>query len=207
MSNGVGVVAALSGSVPRIAGPRPSKRDPEGSRGPSRSADSPESGRRPVRTQDAGGSSRTRAEIPGGSAPRPSRAGSIAGSARLDPASGARPASPGDFVRRIAEAFRSAPIRNGSCVRISLSPAHLGDLWIELSVVGSRLRGKVRAGTAAARDLILAHLDDLRRNLEDRGIRISRFEVDIEDSLQEEGLSTTEVRPRSHRRQVLDLRA
>ena len=98
--------------------------------------------------------------------------------------------------------MQSAPLRDGTRIRLSLSPAHLGELWIELSVAGPRLNGRVQTETSAARDLILSHLDDLRRDLEKRGIRISCLEVEVDEER-----SKTEAGPRSHRKQVLDLRA
>ncbi|HEV3026793.1 MAG TPA: flagellar hook-length control protein FliK [Planctomycetota bacterium] len=138
---------------------------------------------------------------------RPMRAPPVGGSIRPD-GGGAKPVPPKDIVRQAAEALQSAPIRDGTRVRLSLSPAHLGDLCIELSVSGSRLRGRVRTQTPAARDLILAHLDDLRRELERRGIRWSRFEVEVDLSWPPEGDGPEgSGRPLSPRRQVLDLRA
>ncbi|HVR85934.1 MAG TPA: flagellar hook-length control protein FliK [Planctomycetota bacterium] len=120
----------------------------------------------------------------------------------------AKPVLPKDIIRQAAEALQSAPIRDGARIRLSLCPAHLGDLWIELSVSGSGLRGRVRTQTPAARDLILAHLDDLRGELERRGIRWSRFEVEVDPSPppEEEGPEGS-GRPGSPRRQTLDLRA
>ena len=60
----------------------------------------------------------------------------------------------------------------------------------------------------SARQLILAHLEDLRGDLERRGIRIRRFEVDVDDArLPEEEVRKGDGSPGSVRRQVLDLRA
>jgi len=132
---------------------------------------------------------------------------SLPGSPRPEGASGGKLSFPGDLARRIAEALPLPPLRDPARIRLSLSPAHLGDLWIEVSVAGSRLRGTVRAGTAAARDRILAHLDEFRRDLEDRGIRFSRLVVEVEGPPREDVPPPGEARPRSHRRQVLDLRA
>jgi flagellar hook-length control protein FliK len=108
----------------------------------------------------------------------------------------------------VSAAIGSAPLRDGARLRLALSPAHLGDLRIELSMSGSRLRGTLFTESDAARDLILAHLDDLRRDLARRGLKVGRFEVVVARSgapgaeAQPEG-----PRPRSHRRQVLDLEA
>ncbi|HZE96533.1 MAG TPA: flagellar hook-length control protein FliK [Planctomycetota bacterium] len=116
---------------------------------------------------------------------------------RIAAASAARGQGSAGFVRRIAD---QAMTGGGSAIRITLSPAHLGELRIDLSVAGDVVRGRVRAGSAAARDLILAHLEDLRRELEERGLRMGRFLVEAgEAEVDPKG------RPRSHRRQVLDV--
>jgi len=196
----VGIIAAVSGSIPRVPGPRPSDPDREASRSARRPIETSGAGRRPSRASESGLSPRPRAEAASG-APRPSRTVPVAGSARAESLV-ARPIPSRDLVRRLGEALQSTPLRDGTRVRLSLSPAHLGDLWIELSVAGSRLSGRVRAGTWAARDLILSHLDDLRRDLEKRGIRIRHLEVEVD-----EGRGKAETGPRSHRKQVLDLRA
>lgn len=200
MSNGVGIIAAVSGSIPRVPGPRPSDPDPEASRSARRPIETSGAGRRPPRVSESGLLPRPRAEATPEAA-RPSRTVPVAGSSRSESIV-AKPIPSQDIVRRLSEVLQSAPLRDGTRVRLSLSPAHLGDLWIELSVTGSRLTGRVRTETAAARDLILSHLDDLRRDLERRGIRITRLEVEVD-----EGRSRTEAGPRSHRKQVLDVRA
>jgi flagellar hook-length control protein FliK len=205
MSNGVGIATALYGSVPRIAGPRPSDPEPEGSRHSQPSLESPDAGRRPLRRAQSGPPVRLSAEPSPAAPSRPSRAIPLAGSSRSEMVI-ARTLPPKEVVRHVAEALQSVPIREGTRIRLSLSPAHLGDLWIELSISGSGLRGRVRTETEEARDLISAHLDDLRRDLEKRGLRMGRFEVDVSLRHGKERAGR-ECRPRSHRRQVLDLRA
>jgi flagellar hook-length control protein FliK len=86
---------------------------------------------------------------------------------------------------------------------MTLRPAHLGELWIELVLVGSRLRGRVRTATEAARDLLLSRLDDLRAALKRLGIDIRDFQVEVDRKPAEEAGR----RPRSHRRQILDFQA
>jgi flagellar hook-length control protein FliK len=102
-------------------------------------------------------------------------------------------------------------------LRISLRPAALGELRIELAMAGSALRARVRTATQEARTLILARLEELRDILEGQGIRVKEFQVEVDSSgtapepdaggrkrRREEDRS--EGGPRSHRRQVLDVR-
>ena len=205
MSNGVGIIAGLSGSVPRIVSPRPSPPESDRLNPPGRPIRTSEEVRRPVRSSAASMSPARPAAAPGVPS-RTLRTAAVTGPTRgaVVPTGSTPPAA--GVVRRIAESFRSIPLRDGSRIRLSLHPATLGDLRIELSVAGSRLRARVWTETEEARDLILSSLDDLRRNLAGRGIRISRFDVEV--GARPEGEAGRE-KPglKSHRRQVLDLEA
>jgi hypothetical protein len=200
-----GMLSVLAVSVPRIVSPRPSDPLPDGERatpGPRETTSRPS-----ARPRSAPPGPRPTAEIAGTlPSSRSARPTAAAGTARSERAAGAAPALPKDLIRRTADALQAAPPRDGSRIRLSLRPAHLGDLWIDLSVSGSRVRGRIRTETEAARGLILAHLDDLRRELERRGLRIIRLEVDVGGTaVSERGPGA--ARPRSHRRQVLDVKA
>lgn len=201
MSNGVGVIAALSGSIPEIPGPRPAQAAP-GLPPDLRPPALPSEPRRPsVRAPEPAPPRRPRVD-PAASRPAALHPVSPAGAPRIEPIL-VQGVTTRDLVRRLAEAVRSVPLRDGSCIRMSLRPAHLGELWIELILVGSRLRGRVRTETEAARDLLRSRLDDLRAALKRLGIDIRDFEVDVE----REAAGEAEPRPRSHRRQILDFRA
>jgi flagellar hook-length control protein FliK len=122
-------------------------------------------------------------------------------------------------LRRIADAGVAAQARGASFVRLTLRPAHLGTLSIDLAMRGSVLHGKIRTETAAARDLILSQVDRLREALEERGIRVGDFQVQVERpprrpdeddrSAVKGGTSGSEdgARVRSVRRHVLDVLA
>jgi len=207
MANGVGIVAVVAGSVPRLPGPRPADPPPSADRPAAAPADLRDTDRprpRPgslaaVRPRDGSG---------GPAASRSVRPAGVAGPARPERSAAAPPVSPKDVVRRTAEALGSAPLRDGSRIRIALHPAHLGELRIELSVSGTRVRARIRTETGAARDLILAHLDDLRREFDRRGLRIGRFDVEIDGVMRRDvDGEAGPARPKSHRRQVLDLEA
>jgi hypothetical protein len=207
MANGVGIIAVVAGSVPRIPGPRPADPSPSADRpasGPAEARDSNRPRSRPgspaaVRPREASG---------GPAAARSIRPADVAGPARPERVTTSPSVVAKDVVRRTAEALGSAPLRDGSRIRIALRPAHLGELIIELSVSGSRVRARIRTETGAARDLILAHLDDLRREFERRGLRIGRFDVDFDGAPRHDADGAAgPARPKSHRRQVLDLEA
>jgi flagellar hook-length control protein FliK len=126
---------------------------------------------------------------------------------------------PSESLRRICEAGQAAQVRGATSLRLTLRPAHLGSLTIELSMRGSLLRGKIRTETRAARELILAEMDRLRKALEDRGIRVGDLEVQVEAQPRRpvggrpqkdgkpESEASEEAAPRSVRRGKLDVLA
>jgi flagellar hook-length control protein FliK len=88
-------------------------------------------------------------------------------------------------------------------MQLSVRSSEWGELRIELVVDGSEVRATVRTECDAARDALASQLDDLRARLEDRGLRLGEFRVNVgrpSDPAEEGG-----VAPRSIRRQVLDL--
>lgn len=166
----------------------------------------PDADRRPLRSPGSD-LSRPRAE----SVARPARSfrsAPVAGASRGDRSWPGTTVPSRAVLRTVVRAFPPAPLRDGARIRLSLQPAHLGELVIEVSAGRSGVRARIRTETDAARDLILAHLDDLRRDLEKRGVRISRFDVDLAGRIRrEQDARTGPPGPRSHRRQVLDLDA
>lgn len=214
MSSGVGIVAVIAGSLPRIAGPRPAAPEADAPPAP-RSAKPASASKKPPSVSPLPHRVRAERPVATSSRPAPSAAAPVAG--RSESVDIVRAGAPKELVRRIADAVQAAPVRDAFRIRLSLRPAHLGDLRIELSVAGSRLRARVRTETEAARNLILAHLDELRRALEERGIRVGGFQVDVkrpgrdEEATERRGgdrdAGDEESGPRSHRRQRIDVRA
>ena len=221
MSDGVGVLLALCGSLPRIA-PSLNPDLDDGVRSPTsnRSPDSVSLRKRPGRS------------IVPATSPRPAGETAATRALRLRPTPTAAPGRtgsgnpvtktaslPSETLRRICEAGQAAQVRGASGLRLTLRPAHLGSLTIELSLRGSLLRGKIRTETRAARELILAEMDRLRKALEERGIRVGDLEVQVEAQArrpvegrpQKDGNPESEASegaaPRSVRRGKLDVLA
>jgi hypothetical protein len=110
-----------------------------------------------------------------------------------------RVALPAAAAPRIAEPPIASRLRQGNVIRLAL-----GDLVIELAMRDALLYGKVLVETASAKDLIESHLDDLRRDLERKGVEVARFEVTVAGP---ESAASEELPLRSVRRLVLDLLA
>ncbi len=108
-------------------------------------------------------------------------------------------ATPATAAARIVDPPIASRLRQGNVIRLAL-----GEFVIELAVRDSQLYGKVLAESASAKDLIESHLDDLRRDLERKGVEVARFEVIVAEP---EPAASGEPPLRSGRRLVLDVLA
>ncbi|MFO0885788.1 MAG: flagellar hook-length control protein FliK [Pirellulales bacterium] len=103
---------------------------------------------------------------------------------RSEAASHARPATEVDltrFVHRVARAFEAAQQRDGE-VRLRLSPPELGSVKISMTVQDGVMVAKLETETTAAQALINDNLQALRDRLQEQGIRVERFDVDLMNS-------------------------
>jgi len=180
MSNGVGVLRTISASLPPIAA--------------SVAPDADEGVRPAGRGSEAGPRRKTSLRGPSAPpAPRIDADPTPAGGIRLKPAppgallratSAHPPLKPAgltsDALRRIGDAGQVAQAQGASRIRLTLRPAHLGSLSIDLTLRGSVLRGILRTETSAARELILRQLDRLREALESRGLRVGDLQVQVQ---------------------------
>jgi hypothetical protein len=103
---------------------------------------------------------------------------------------------------RLVDAARCAPAAPGTRIRLELCAGEWGKLQVELSLRSSGLRGEVIVESEAARSAILSRMDELRANLGRRGLRLAELQVTVCIPADEE-----DPRPRSERRQVLDVTA
>lgn len=68
---------------------------------------------------------------------------------------------------------------NNSEVRMRLSPEHLGDVSLKLSVVGGTISASITAQNADVRDTLLANQSQLSKSLADAGLKLANFSVDV----------------------------
>ena len=85
-----------------------------------------------------------------------------------------------DFVERIMRAAKLARSQGGTRMRIVLNPPNLGSLRVNLVVRNHVLHGTILAESLAARDLILNHLPQLKESLQQQGVQVGEFEVNVE---------------------------
>lgn len=82
------------------------------------------------------------------------------------------------MVHRVARAIQSAQV-GGGVIRLRLHPAELGALNLELSIERGTLRARLETESSLTRQIILDQLPQLRARLEEMGVRIEQFEVDV----------------------------
>jgi flagellar hook-length control protein FliK len=82
------------------------------------------------------------------------------------------------LLGRVARAFVAAQERDSE-VRLRLSPPELGSLLLEVHVQDGVLIAQLQTETEAARTAIVDNLAVLRDRLNEQGLRIERFEVDL----------------------------
>ncbi|MBI2900352.1 MAG: flagellar hook-length control protein FliK [Planctomycetes bacterium] len=85
-----------------------------------------------------------------------------------------------EFIERLMKAARMTMLKGQSRLKFVLNPPNLGSLKVDLSVREHVLRGTLRTETAAARDLIVSHLQSLRDQLEQQGIHVGALDVGVD---------------------------
>jgi flagellar hook-length control protein FliK len=82
------------------------------------------------------------------------------------------------LLSRVARAFAAAQERDGE-ITLRLSPPELGSLRLDIRVQDGALVARLQTETDAARAAILDNLPALRERLNEQGVRIERFDVDL----------------------------
>jgi flagellar hook-length control protein FliK len=124
-----------------------------------------------------------RAPVVGGIADRPLVATGPSNRAPdADPPSAADQA---ELVDRIIEAARLTQSRGSSRIKIALNPPELGELKVDLSVRQHVLYGTLQTDSDSAKQTILSHLQSLKDSLQQQGIQVGEFQVQVDPSFQQ----------------------
>lgn len=107
--------------------------------------------------------------------------GSATGATQADSADQPREISQQERVRlvqRVARSFsRLGP--DGGQVTLKLHPPQLGVLNVSIKIDGQTLTARMQTETSAARDAIVENLPLLRERLNEQGIEIEKFQVEV----------------------------
>lgn len=83
------------------------------------------------------------------------------------------------LMQRVAKAFRAAEDKGGE-VQIRLSPPELGSMKLELSLTSGVLTAKLEVENQRAQTILLDSLPQLRDRLAEQGIRVEKFDVNLQ---------------------------
>lgn len=107
-------------------------------------------------------------------------------------------------IERIEQIMRVATRQNGiQHVSMQLSPPHLGRMSLSVEMRGGVLTATLRTESVEARNMVLAGVEQLRRNLEVQGVQLEGFDVSVdhgEGQNQEAWQDAREAQQAAHRR-------
>ena len=82
------------------------------------------------------------------------------------------------LVQRVANACLSAVNQNGT-IQIKLHPETLGSVAVKIRTKNKAMNIELEAETESAKSVLLENADDLKRRLEEHGMRIESFSVQV----------------------------
>jgi hypothetical protein len=112
----------------------------------------------------------------------PVPAASVLGGVEGAPVALSGSAGRGEVVDRMLGAARLTQLHGAARLKIALHPPHLGELKVELTLRHRLLHGTLQAENAEAKDVLAAHLAELRESLEKQGLRIGDLQVEVSPS-------------------------
>lgn len=109
--------------------------------------------------------------------------GKAEAAARFVPAQDLQESVMQQIVQRAAYTFTNGT--DGE-VRVFLRPANLGDLYLKVKVEQDVVTAKITAGSHAVKAIIENNLAQLKQSLDDAGIKVGRFEVEVNTGMNEQ---------------------
>lgn len=109
--------------------------------------------------------------------------GKAEAAARFVPAQDLQESVMQQIVQRAAYTFANG---TGGEVRVFLRPANLGDLYLKVKVEQDVVTAKITAGSHEVKAIIENNLAQLKQSLDDAGIKVGRFEVEVNTGMNEQ---------------------
>jgi flagellar hook-length control protein FliK len=98
------------------------------------------------------------------------------------------------LVERVARSFRSIG-EDGGKMQLRLRPPELGSLRLEIAVRDGVMTAHLETETAAARNVLLDNLPQLRDRLAQQNVKVERFDVNVRDEAQQRNDQAYEGQP------------
>ncbi|HEY8297255.1 MAG TPA: flagellar hook-length control protein FliK [Candidatus Baltobacteraceae bacterium] len=90
-----------------------------------------------------------------------------------------RAVDPQAVIEQVVQGIVMRSAGNHSELRMRLSPAHLGDVSLKLTVDGGTINATMIAQNADVRDMLLGNQHQLARSLAEAGLQLGSFSVDV----------------------------
>lgn len=84
-----------------------------------------------------------------------------------------------DGVQRVEQAIKLSPVTNQQGIRLQLDPPDLGRLVVNLNVHDQRVTTAMITDQPFVRDILVANQHRLESSLQDQGLRMQEFSVDL----------------------------
>jgi flagellar hook-length control protein FliK len=101
-------------------------------------------------------------------------------------AAGSRAAIPTYVVRQVATQISQMVKQGNQVLRLTLKPADLGSMKVELSVEQSVIKASLTVDTVTAKHTLEAGMEQLRQNLAQQGFKVDRIEVSVNTENQDQ---------------------
>lgn len=85
------------------------------------------------------------------------------------------------IANQLSARLKLSQAAGGSFVQLSLRPRELGDVEVSLAVQNGAVTAHVIVEKTETAGLLRAHLEELRRSLNERGVSVEHFSVDVQD--------------------------
>ncbi len=98
------------------------------------------------------------------------------------------------LVQRVARAFHSIGDEGGE-MQLRLRPPELGSMRLDIAVRDGVMTAHLETETAAARNVLLDNLPQLRDRLAEQNVKVERFDVNVRDDAQQRNDQSYENQP------------
>lgn len=97
-----------------------------------------------------------------------------------------------EFIQNMIKAANVADTDGQSRLKMVLNPPELGNLKVDLSMKDKVLNGSFKVDSESAKELVMSHLGNLKSALEEHGIKMGDFNVNVQQGLEHQNSQSFE---------------